>query len=72
MGTIEGYTKAVEAYLTKPSDPFWKTSIGVEVDRSSVGLFSKFENGVFQKSPLDQWLPLAALPKTDDRILRLL
>jgi hypothetical protein len=70
MRTVERDTNAVEPRFAKLCQPFWKTPIGIEVNRSPIRFFSKEKDRVFQKPPLGQWFSLTTLTEADNRILR--
>jgi hypothetical protein len=70
MRTVERDTNAVEPRFAKLCQPFWKTPIGIEVDRSPIRSFSKAKDRILQKLPLSQWFSFTTLTKTNNCTLR--
>jgi hypothetical protein len=70
MRTVERDTNAVEPRFAKLCEPFWKTPIGIQVDRSPIRFSSKEKDRIFQKPPFGQWFSFTPLTKTNNGILR--
>jgi hypothetical protein len=72
MGTVERDANAIKPGIAESLDSFREASVGVQVNRSPIGLLPHLPDRPFQEAPLHQRLSFTTLSETDDCILCLL